>query len=57
MSEAPAARPAGPPNPALQQTAAAVLVSRGFLFLSAAAAAELGRSAVERLSCRWLRNP
>jgi hypothetical protein len=33
------------PNKTLQQTAAAMLVSRSFQALSAAAAAELGRSA------------
>ena len=37
-------RPSWPPNKALQQTAAAMLVCREFMFLSAAAAAELCRS-------------
>jgi hypothetical protein len=35
-----------PPNKTLQQTAAAILVRAGFTALSAAAAAELFRSAV-----------
>jgi hypothetical protein len=35
-----------PPNQAQQQTAVAMLVSRGTLLLSAAAAAEHGRSAL-----------
>jgi hypothetical protein len=34
-----------PPNYALQQPSAAILISRGSLSLSAAAAAEFGRSA------------
>jgi hypothetical protein len=40
-----AVRDAAEPNQALQQTAAAILVPRDITALSAAAAAELGRSA------------
>jgi len=41
-----------PPNKSLQQTAAAILVRREFTALSAAAAAELGRSAANHFKAR-----
>jgi hypothetical protein len=50
-----AVRDAAEPNQALQQTAAAILVPRDITALSAAAAAELGRSAAERIENRQLR--